>query len=97
MKSVRERMDILSAYREVGTYHGAAEICSTTPKTLKRVVATAERSEPRPRRTTTTRSRTSLPNESRRARAASAPNGSCPPPTSTGRPVSRRTGLRRVG
>jgi transposase len=48
MKSVRERMDILSAYREVGSYHGAAEICSTTPKTVKRVVEAAERSEPRP-------------------------------------------------
>ena len=48
MKSVRERMDILSAYREVGSYHGAAEICSTTPKTVKRVVEAAERCEPRP-------------------------------------------------
>jgi len=48
MKSVRERMDILSAYREVGSYNGAAEICSTTPKTVKRVVEAAERSEPLP-------------------------------------------------
>jgi transposase len=48
MKSARERMDIISAYREVGSYHGAAEICSTTPKTVKRVVEAAERSEPRP-------------------------------------------------
>ena len=48
MKSVRERMDIISAYREVGSYHGAAEICSTTPKTVKRVVEAAQRSEPRP-------------------------------------------------
>jgi len=47
MKSVRERMDILSAYREVGSYNGAAEICSTTPKTVKRVVEAAQRSEPR--------------------------------------------------
>jgi hypothetical protein len=38
MKSVRERMDILSAYREVGTYRGVAEVCGTTPKTVKRVV-----------------------------------------------------------
>ena len=42
MKSVRERMDIISAYREVGTYRGAAEICATTPKTVKRVVEAAE-------------------------------------------------------
>ncbi len=48
MKTVRERMDIISAYREVGSYHGAAEICSTTPKTVKRVVEAAQRSEPRP-------------------------------------------------
>ncbi|HEY5265246.1 MAG TPA: IS21 family transposase [Acidimicrobiales bacterium] len=48
MKSVRERMDILSAYREVGSYNGAAVVCSTTPKTVKRVVEAAERSEPRP-------------------------------------------------
>ncbi len=38
MKSVRERMDILSAYREVGTYRGAADMCGTTHKTVKRVV-----------------------------------------------------------
>jgi transposase len=31
-------MDILSAYREVGSYRGAAEICSTTHKTVKRAV-----------------------------------------------------------
>ncbi len=43
MKSVRERMDINAAYREVGTYRGAADICGTTPKTVKRVVETAER------------------------------------------------------
>ncbi len=42
MKSVRERMDILSAYREVGTYRAAAEICGTTPKTVKRVVLAEE-------------------------------------------------------
>jgi transposase len=38
MKSVRERMDINAVYREVGTYRGAAEICGTTHKTVKRVV-----------------------------------------------------------
>jgi transposase len=38
MISVRERMDILSAYREVGSYRGAAEICGTTHKTVKRAV-----------------------------------------------------------
>jgi len=43
MKSVRERMDINAAYREVGTYRGAADICGTTPKTVKRAVEAAER------------------------------------------------------
>ncbi len=39
MKSVRERMDMNAAYREVGTYRGAAAICGVTPKTVKRAVA----------------------------------------------------------
>ena len=38
MKSERERMDINAAYREVGSYRGAAEICGTTHKTVKRAV-----------------------------------------------------------
>ncbi|MFY9808711.1 MAG: IS21 family transposase, partial [Pseudonocardiaceae bacterium] len=38
MKSARERMDILSAYREVGSYRGAAAMCGTTWKTVRRVV-----------------------------------------------------------
>jgi transposase len=35
-------MDIISAYREVGSYRGAAAISGTTPKTVKRVVARHE-------------------------------------------------------
>jgi hypothetical protein len=31
-------MDILAAYREVGSYRGAAQICGTTHKTVRRVV-----------------------------------------------------------
>ena len=38
MITARERMDILSAYREVGSYRAAADICGTTPKTVKRAV-----------------------------------------------------------
>ncbi len=34
-------MDIISAYREVGTYRGAAEICSITHKTVRRVIERA--------------------------------------------------------
>ena len=32
-------MDIIAAYREVGSYRGAAAMCATTPKTVKRVIA----------------------------------------------------------
>ena len=38
MKNARERMDVLAAYREVGSFRGAAEICGTTHKTVKRIV-----------------------------------------------------------
>ncbi|PFX06126.1 hypothetical protein CJ468_04873 [Nocardia farcinica] len=38
MKSAKDRMDIISAYREVGTYRGAAEMCGTTHKTVRRVI-----------------------------------------------------------
>ncbi len=45
-------MDILAAYREVGSYRGAAAICGTTHKTVKRVVQAqlggAERDGSRP-------------------------------------------------
>jgi hypothetical protein len=35
-------MDIISAYREVGTFRGAAEITGTTHKTVRRVIARHE-------------------------------------------------------
>ena len=35
-------MDIISAYREVGTYRGAAALSGTTTKTVKRVIARHE-------------------------------------------------------
>jgi transposase len=38
LKNARERMDILAAYREVGSYRGAAAMCGTTHKTVRRVV-----------------------------------------------------------
>ena len=41
MKSVRERMDMHAAYRELGSYRATAEICGTTPKTVKRAVKAA--------------------------------------------------------
>lgn len=45
MKSARERMDMTDAYREVGSYRGAAAICGVTPKTVKRAVIAAEGDE----------------------------------------------------
>jgi hypothetical protein len=41
-------MDIQSAYREVGTYRGAAEICGVTHKTVKRAVETMLNNGPDP-------------------------------------------------
>jgi transposase len=44
-------LDILSAYRELGSYRAAAELCGTTHKTVRRVVERVgrERPEPSPR------------------------------------------------
>lgn len=38
MKSARERLDILSAVAELGSYRAAATLCGTTHKTVRRVV-----------------------------------------------------------
>lgn len=38
MLSARNKLDVMNAYREVGTYRGAAEMCGVDPKTVKRVV-----------------------------------------------------------
>ena len=35
-------MDFIAAYREAGTYRGAAQIAGTTHKTVKRVIARHE-------------------------------------------------------
>lgn len=42
MKNAKERMDVIAAYRDVGTYRGAAEICGTTHKTVKRIIEAHE-------------------------------------------------------
>ena len=51
MLSARKQLDVITAYREVGTYRGAAEICGVTHKTVKRIVekdqAAAQRLERR--------------------------------------------------
>lgn len=41
MKTEKEKMDVIAAYHEVGSYRGAAEICGTTHKTVKRIVEAA--------------------------------------------------------
>jgi transposase len=38
MKSARDQMEIVNAYEAVGTYRGAAALCGTTHKTVKRVL-----------------------------------------------------------
>lgn len=38
MKSAKDRMDIISAYQQVGSYRGAAELCGTTHRTVKKVI-----------------------------------------------------------
>ena len=42
-------MDIIAAYRETGTYRGAAAIAGTTHKTVSRVIARHEAGGPRQR------------------------------------------------
>src|SRR6266508_4273571 len=50
LKTARERMDIIAAYREVGSYRGAAELCGTTPKTVRRIIQRHEAGGQRPQR-----------------------------------------------
>jgi hypothetical protein len=38
MLTARKAMDVVAAYKNVGTYRGAAEICGVDPKTVKRKV-----------------------------------------------------------
>lgn len=38
MKSAKDRMDIISAYQQLGSYRAAAEHCGTTHRTVKKVV-----------------------------------------------------------
>ena len=50
MKNEREKLDVIAAYQQVGSYRGAAEICGTTHKTVKRIVTAALAGERPPRR-----------------------------------------------
>ncbi len=42
MLTARKTMDVVSAFRDIGTYRGAAEICGVDPKTVKRKVQAHE-------------------------------------------------------
>jgi propanediol dehydratase small subunit len=46
---LRERMDIVNAYAAVGTYRGAAALCGTTHKTVKRVLERRQAGQLEPR------------------------------------------------
>ncbi len=45
MLSARKTMDVVSAYRDVGSFRGAAEVCGVDPKTVKRKVLAWEAGE----------------------------------------------------
>ena len=38
MKSAKDRMDIISAYQQLGSYRAAADACGTTHRTVKKVI-----------------------------------------------------------
>ncbi len=53
MKSAKDRMDIISAYQQLGSYRAAADECGTTHRTVKKVVDRFEADQagvPRPPR-----------------------------------------------
>ena len=49
MKSLRDRMEIVNAYAAVGTYRGAAALCGTTHKTVKRLLERRQAGQLEPR------------------------------------------------
>ncbi len=49
MKSLRDRMEIVNAYAAVGTYRGAAALCGTTHKTVKRLLERQQAGQLEPR------------------------------------------------
>ena len=50
VKCPRARMDILAAFRELGSYRAAAEVCGTTHKTVRRILERQQQGPPPPRR-----------------------------------------------
>src|SRR6266511_1677798 len=49
VKSPRERLDIIAAYRDLGSFRAAAALCGTTDKTVKHVVLRQQQGPPPPR------------------------------------------------
>ncbi len=49
MKSLRDRMEIVNAYAAVGSYRGAAALCGTTHKTVKRLLERRQAGQLEPR------------------------------------------------
>ena len=47
MLSARKQLDVITAYRKVGTYRGAAEMCGVTHKTVKRIIERGQAAEQR--------------------------------------------------
>lgn len=47
MLSARKQLDVITAYRQVGTYRGAAEMCGVDPKTVKKIVERGAAAEQR--------------------------------------------------
>ncbi len=45
--SARKQLDVVTAYRQVGSYRGAAEMCGVTHKTVKRIVDKVDAAEER--------------------------------------------------
>ncbi len=43
-------MDVIAAYRQIGTYRGAAQLCGTTHKTVKRIIEAQENGASGPER-----------------------------------------------
>jgi transposase len=46
LKTARERMDVIAAYRELGSFRAAAAVTGTTHKTVKRIVESHEQGAP---------------------------------------------------
>ncbi len=45
--SAREKLNVITAYREVGTYRGAAQMCGVTHKTVRRMLEADQAAEVR--------------------------------------------------